>query len=81
MTEPGSIQSAAPPRLKRTELQRAPSSILEWEIVQAHAENPEGVASGRHSHLGRRVGYIVRGDVAMEFDDRAPSPSVPETRS
>ena len=34
------------------------------------AEIPEGVASGRHSHPGPEVGYIVRGDVAMAFDDR-----------
>jgi mannose-6-phosphate isomerase-like protein (cupin superfamily) len=30
----------------------------------------EGVASGRHSHPGPEVDYIVRGDVAMKFDDR-----------
>jgi quercetin dioxygenase-like cupin family protein len=29
------------------------------------------VASGRHSYPGEKVGYIVRRDVAMEFDDRA----------
>jgi hypothetical protein len=34
------------------------------------AEISEGVASGQHSHPGPEVGYIVRGDVAMEFDDR-----------
>jgi pimeloyl-ACP methyl ester carboxylesterase len=37
----------------------------------AVAEVPEGVASGRHCHPGGpEVGYIVGGDVAMEFDDR-----------
>ena len=54
----------------RTELQRAPSPFPGWAIVQALAEIPEGVASGRHSHPGPEVGYIVRGHVAMEFDDR-----------
>jgi quercetin dioxygenase-like cupin family protein len=70
-TEPESSQSAAPATFKRTELQRFPSPIPGWEIVQTLAEIPEGVASGRHSHTGGpEVGYIVRGDVAMEFDDR-----------
>ncbi len=70
-TEPESNRSAAPAAFKRTELQRFPSPIPGWEIAQSLAEIPEGVASGRHSHPGGpEVGYIVRGDVAMEFDDR-----------
>jgi quercetin dioxygenase-like cupin family protein len=54
----------------RTELQRSPSPLPGWEIVQTLAEIPEGVASGRHSHPGPEVGYVVRGHVAMTFDDR-----------
>jgi quercetin dioxygenase-like cupin family protein len=68
--EPESNRSAAPAAFKRTELQRFPSQIPGWEIVQSLAEIPESVASGRHSHPGHEVGYIVRGDVGMEFDDR-----------
>ncbi len=70
-TEPETTRSAAPAAFKRKELQRFPSPISGWEIVQSLAEIPEGVASGRHSHPGGpEVGYIVRGDVALEFDDR-----------
>jgi quercetin dioxygenase-like cupin family protein len=70
-TESESTQSAAPATFKRTELQRLPSPIPGWEIVQTLVEIPEGIASGRHNHSGGpEVGYIVRGDVAMEFDDR-----------
>ncbi len=69
-TEPDPNRSAAPAAFKRTELQRFPSPIPGWEIVQSLAEIPEGVASGRHSHPGHEVGYIVRGDAGMEFDDR-----------
>ncbi len=64
------IKAAVRPTFKRTELQRSASPIPGWEIVQTLAEIPEGVASGRHSHPGPEVGYIVLGDVAMEFDDR-----------
>jgi quercetin dioxygenase-like cupin family protein len=70
-TEPESTHSAAPTTFKRTELQRFPSPIAGWEIAQTLVEIPEGVASGRHCHPGGpEVGYIVRGDVAMDFDDR-----------
>jgi quercetin dioxygenase-like cupin family protein len=65
------VPDAAPAAtFKRTELQRVASHIPGTLIVQGLAEIPEGVASGRHSHPGEEVGYIVRGDVAMEFDDR-----------
>jgi quercetin dioxygenase-like cupin family protein len=70
-TEPEATQPAAPATFKRTELQRFPSPTPGFEIVQTLAEIPEGVASGRHCHPGGpEIGYIVRGDVAMEFDDR-----------
>jgi quercetin dioxygenase-like cupin family protein len=59
-----------PATLERTELQRFPSPVPGWEIVQTLVQIPEGAAAGRHSHPGPEVGYIVRGDVAMEFDDR-----------
>ena len=69
-TDQESTQAAAPAMLKRTELQRFPSPISGWAIDQTLVQIPEGVASGRHSHPGPEVGYIVRGDIAMEFDDR-----------
>jgi quercetin dioxygenase-like cupin family protein len=66
-------EAAAPgtpaPAFKRTELQRAPSEVKGLEIVQTLVEIPESISSGRHSHPGPEVGYIVRGDVSMEFDD------------
>jgi quercetin dioxygenase-like cupin family protein len=72
-TEPQSTEGSpgAPPpaAFKRTELQRHSSPVPGWEIVQTLAEIPEGMTSGRHSHPGPEVGYIVRGDVSMEFDD------------
>ena len=58
-------------KLKRTELQRAASSIPGREIVQVLTEIPEGVASGWHLHPGEEVGYILAGTVQMEIEDRA----------
>ena len=59
-TEPESTQSTGPATFKRTELQRFPSPIPGWEIVQTLVEIPEGLDSGRHSHPGGpEVGFIV----------------------
>jgi quercetin dioxygenase-like cupin family protein len=57
-------------RLKRTEIQRAPSSIPGRTIVQVLTEIPVGVASGWHTHPGEEVGYILGGTVRMEIEGR-----------
>ena len=54
-------------KLKRTELQRAQSSVPGREIVQVLTEIPAGVASGWHMHPGEEVGYILAGTVEMEI--------------
>jgi len=56
--------------LKRTELQRATSSIPGREIVQVLTEIPAGVESGWHIHPGEEVGYILAGTVRMEIKDQ-----------
>jgi quercetin dioxygenase-like cupin family protein len=56
--------------LKRTELQRADSSIPGRKIVQVLTEIPAGVASGWHMHPGEEVGYILAGTVRMEIQGR-----------
>ena len=69
---PDTIQSTEPAdalaaTLKRTEIQRAASSIPDREIVQVRTEIPVGVASGWHTHPGEEVGYILAGTVQMEI--------------
>lgn len=53
----------------RTLLQEHPSPAEGWETVQTLVQIPRHKESGRHSHPGVEVGYIVRGDVLMKFDD------------
>ena len=57
-------------QLKRTEIQRAPSSVPGRTIVQVLTEIPVGVASGWHTHPGEEVGYILAGTVRMEIRDQ-----------
>lgn len=56
--------------LKRTEVQRAVSTIPGREIVQVLTEIPAGVQSGWHRHPGEEVGYILEGTVRMEIADK-----------
>ncbi|QNP75474.1 cupin domain-containing protein [Streptomyces roseirectus] len=56
----------------RTLLQEHPSPAAGWEAVQTLVQIPRHKESGRHSHPGIEVGYIIRGDVLMVFDDRPP---------
>ncbi|MFI5735033.1 cupin domain-containing protein [Kribbella sp. NPDC051587] len=55
----------------RTLLQHFEAPAKGWDIYQTRVEIPVGKQSGRHLHpTGPEVGYLIRGDVAMEFDDR-----------
>ncbi|MFD0412285.1 cupin domain-containing protein [Streptomyces sp. NPDC127108] len=53
----------------RTLLQEHLSPAKGWEAVQTLVEIPRHKESGRHSHPGVEVGYIIRGEVLMKFDD------------
>ena len=56
--------------LMRREVQRAPLSIPQRDVVQVLTEIPAGVASGWHIHPGEEVGYILAGDVEMMIEGR-----------
>ena len=68
----GSLGGAQQATFKRTELQRGDLSISGREAVQTLAEIPSGVASGRHTHPGQEVGYILEGTVVMEIEGKQP---------
>lgn len=63
-------QDALASALMRREVQRAPLSIAQHEVVQVLTEIPAGVASGWHVHPGEEVGYILAGDVEMQVQGR-----------
>lgn len=75
MSDPGTPMMVArddlAAKLRRTEVQRGPSSIPGREIVQVLTEIPVGVESGWHTHPGEEVGYILAGTVQMEIRDAA----------
>ena len=61
---------AQQPAFKRTEVQRGDLTVGGREAVQAIAEIPAGVQSGRHTHPGEEVGYVLEGPVVVEIDGK-----------
>ena len=63
--------AAQQPTFKRTELQRADLSVGPREAVQAHVDFQPGATSGRHTHPGEELGYILEGSLRFEMDGQA----------
>ena len=64
------LSGAQQATFKRTELQRGDLSAAGREAVMAVAEIPGGVQSGRHTHPGEEIGYILEGSVVLEMDGK-----------
>jgi quercetin dioxygenase-like cupin family protein len=61
---------------KRTVVQQGDLSAPGREVVQAVAEIQPGGQSGRHTHPGEEVAYILEGTVVIEMDGK---PAVSKT--
>lgn len=57
---------------KRTELQRTDLSAPGREGVMAVADIPAGAGSGRHTHPGEELAYILEGAILLEVEGKAP---------
>lgn len=71
--------SAQAPAFKRTVLQTMELSIAGREAVTAKAELPGGVSSGRHTHPGEEIGYVLEGSVTVERDGQSKTFKAGET--
>jgi quercetin dioxygenase-like cupin family protein len=60
--------AAQQPTFKRTELQKADLSAGPREAVQAQVDFQPGATSGRHTHPGEELGYILEGSIRFEMD-------------
>jgi quercetin dioxygenase-like cupin family protein len=54
----------------RTMLQDQDISIAGQHVVQARAEFQPGVASGRHTHPGEEIAYVLEGQVEITIDGK-----------
>src|SRR5438128_11598880 len=66
----GTVVSAQQAGFKRTVLQQGDASVPGREIVMAVAEFQPGGSSGRHTHPGDEVGYILEGSVVIAQDGK-----------
>lgn len=57
---------------KRTEVQRGDLSAQGREGVQAVAEILPGAQSGKHTHPGEEIAYVLEGTVVLEIDGMPP---------
>jgi quercetin dioxygenase-like cupin family protein len=62
---------AQQPAFKRTVLQQGDISVPGREAVTAVAEFEPGASSGRHTHPGEEIGYVLDGQLLVEQDGKA----------
>jgi quercetin dioxygenase-like cupin family protein len=65
--------SAQGPAMKRTILHKSDISAPVKEVVQAMVDLPGGVRSGRHTHPGEEVGYVLEGSLLLAVDGKPSS--------
>jgi quercetin dioxygenase-like cupin family protein len=66
---------AQAPAITRTTLQQVDLSIPGREVVTVRAEFPAGGTSGRHTHPGDEVTYVIDGTLSLEVEG-APTRTV-----
>ena len=59
---------AQAPGFKRTEVQRGDLTAAGREGVQAVAEFQPGSQSGKHTHPGEEIAYVLEGSLNVEID-------------
>jgi quercetin dioxygenase-like cupin family protein len=63
---------AQAPGIKRTVLQKGEASAVERDVVLARAELSPGGSTGRHTHPGPEIGYVLEGTPLLEIDGQPP---------
>ncbi len=63
-------QAPAQTGFKRTPVQQADLSVAGKEVVQAVAEIQPGAESGRHTHPGEEVAYVLEGTITLEIQGK-----------
>jgi quercetin dioxygenase-like cupin family protein len=66
----GVYAQQAAPTFKRTVLQQGDISAPGREAVTALAEFQAGAASGRHTHPGEEIGYVLEGTFQLEVEGK-----------
>ena len=60
------------PGIQRTIVIRADVSPPGREAIVARVELPAGATSGRHTHPGEEISYVIEGEIEVTLDGLAP---------
>ena len=71
LTVVGAMQGTQP-SFTRTMLQDHPLSIKDRHAVMSRSEFQPGAASGRHTHPGEELGYVLEGTLELTVEGKAP---------
>jgi quercetin dioxygenase-like cupin family protein len=63
--------AAQAPAITRTVINRGDMSWMGHEAVSARADFPVGGSTGKHTHPGDEVTYVLEGSVSLEIDGMA----------
>ena len=64
----GGVLAAQAPAITRTVLNRGDMTWMGHEAVSARADFPVGGSTGKHTHPGDEVTYVLEGTVSLEID-------------
>jgi quercetin dioxygenase-like cupin family protein len=67
------ICAAQQAAFKRTEVQRIDLSTPGREVVMVVADIPPGATSGRHTHPGEEVAYVLEGAIVLDVAGKSPA--------
>ena len=67
----GAMQGTQP-SFTRTMLQDHPLSVKDRHAVMSRSDFQPGAASGRHTHPGEELGYVLEGTLELTIDGKAP---------
>ena len=63
---------ATQPTFTRTMLQDHPLTVKDRHAVMSRSEFQPGASSGRHTHRGEELGYVLEGTLELTIDGKAP---------
>lgn len=63
---------ATQPTFTRTQLQDHPLTVKGWHAVQSRSDFQPGAMSGKHTHPGEEIGYVLEGTLELTVEGKAP---------
>ena len=66
----GTASSGQQPTFTRTVLQRGDISVPGREAIMGRGDFPPGTGTGKHTHFGEEVSYVLEGSMVLEVEGK-----------